>query len=209
MPAPEAQRLPITAAVLAGGRSMRMGEEKTLLPVGGVPLILRVVSAVLEVCAEAVVVTNQPEVAVQAGLPDEVAIVQDEVAYQGPLGGLATALGVSRHPWVFAVAADMPWLEPGIVRVLWSEREEADVVIPVSHKGVEPLLALYRAETCLEAARETLRSDRRRIVAMFGSLRVREVGVERFAEVDPELRSLVNVNTADDLAKVRSRGNLR
>ncbi len=208
MPALRQDRLPITAAVLAGGRSTRMGQEKTLLPVDGVPLIVRVVSAVLEVCADAVVVTNQPDVAARAGLPDSVAVVRDEIAYQGPLGGLATALGVARQPWVLAVAADMPWLEPGVARVLWEEHADADVVIPVSEKGVEPLLALYRVETCLAAARETLRGDRRRIVAMFGGLRVAEVPVERLAEVDPELRSLVNVNTAEDLAKVRSEADL-
>ncbi|HEX9093956.1 MAG TPA: NTP transferase domain-containing protein, partial [Coriobacteriia bacterium] len=54
-------RLPITAAVLAGGRSMRMGVDKTLLAVDGESLLARVVEAVGEVCAHTIVVTNRPE----------------------------------------------------------------------------------------------------------------------------------------------------
>ncbi len=84
-------KLPITAAVLAGGRSLRMGVDKTLLDVDGRPLVARVVGAVGEVCEQTLVVTNRPEALADAGLPGEVRVVQDEVAYQGPLGGLERA----------------------------------------------------------------------------------------------------------------------
>ncbi|MDO9557299.1 MAG: formate dehydrogenase accessory sulfurtransferase FdhD [Coriobacteriia bacterium] len=198
-----ASRIPVTAAVLAGGRSLRMGIDKTLLSVEGEPLVVRVTESVGDVCAHTVIVTNRPEALEEIDLPAGVRVLQDTVAYQGPLGGLATALEQSEDEWVLAVAADMPWLRPELVRALWDARDGAQVVIPVSSKGAEPLLALYHV-SCLPAARAVLESGRRRLIAMLPSLKVVEVPVESLRDVDPELRSLVNVNTPEELADVRA-----
>ena len=198
-------RIPVTAAILAGGRSMRMGVDKTLLAVDGESLLLRVVEAVGRVCAHTVVVTNRPEQAGEAGLSINVPVLADEVPFQGPLGGLVTALKEAPDEWVLAVAADMPWLEPELVRALWEARDGAQVVVPLTEKGLEPLLALYHRD-CLPVARRVLLSGRRRIVAMFSELRVVEVPVEALRAADPQLRSLVNVNTPEDLADVREDG---
>jgi FdhD protein len=196
------ERLPITAAVLAGGRSMRMGVDKTLLPVDGELLVTRVVEVVAEVCDHVVVVTNRPEALADATLPEGVRVLQDEVAYQGPLGGLVTALSAAQDDWVLAVAADMPWLRPEVVRLLWDARGDAQAVMPVGDKGPEPLLALYHRD-CLPVAKSVLDSGRRRLVAMLSSVRVVEVPLEALREADPDLVSLVNVNTPEDLSDVR------
>jgi FdhD protein len=196
-------RLPLTAAVLAGGRSVRMGVDKTLLDVDGEPLVTRVARVVDSVCTQTVVVTNRPEALAEAALPDSIAVIVDEVAYQGPLGGLATAMAFADNEWVLAVAADMPHLEPQIINALWDAREGYDVVLPVGEKGPEPLLAIYRVAACLPAAREVLATGRRRLVAIFSALKVAELPLESLRAVDPELRSLVNVNTPADLAEAR------
>lgn len=204
VPGPESLHdlLPVTAAVLAGGRSMRMGVDKTLLAVDGEPLVARVVEAVGEVCAHTLIVTNRPDALAEAGLPPEVPVLTDEVAYQGPLGGLVTALKDAPDDWVLAVAADMPWLQPAVVRALWDARDGAQVVVPVTEKGTEPLLALYH-RSCLPVARRVLETGRRRLVAMFAELTVVEVPVELLRDADPELVSLFNVNTPDDLLEAR------
>jgi FdhD protein len=205
MAEPADAKIPVTAAVLAGGRSMRMGVDKTLLPVDGEPLLARVVDAVAEVCDHVVIVTNRPEQAGEAGLPAGVAVLVDEVPFQGPLGGLVSALKDAPDDWVLAVAADMPWLEPDLVRALWNARDGAQIVVPLTEKGPEPLLALYHRD-CLPVARRVLESGRRRLVAMFPDLRVAEVPIESLRSADPGLRSLVNVNTPEDLAEVREEG---
>lgn len=199
---PEPDLLPVTAAVLAGGRSMRMGVDKTLLPVDGEPLLARVVEAVGEVCAHTMVVTNRPEALERAALPRGVPVVADEVAHRGPLGGLVTALKNAPDDWVLAVAADMPWLQPALVRALWDARGTARAVVPLTDKGPEPLLALYHRD-CLPAAQRVLASGRRRLVAMFDELDVVEVPVDELRFADPDLVSLFNVNTLDDLIEAR------
>ncbi len=204
MTPPEAPApIPVTAAVLAGGRSMRMGVDKTLLHVDGVPLVSRVVEAVSSVCSHVTVVTNRPDSLADAGLPEGVSVLTDEVAYLGPLGGLVTAMGAATDEWVLAVAADLPWLSTGLIRALWELRDGADVVVPVTAEGAEPLLALYRVEACLPAARAAIESGRRRLVAFFGAVKVLEVPIESLRDSDPDLRSFLNVNTPSDLAEAR------
>lgn len=195
-------RIPVTAAVLAGGRSMRMGIDKTLLPVDGEPLVRRVVDTVAAVCEHVIVATNRPEALADVGLPENVPTFKDEIPYQGPLGGLATALAHAQDEWVLAVAADMPWVRPEVVRALWEARDGGQVVILVTDKGPEPLLALYHTSV-LPVVQRVLASGRRRIVAIFRDVNVVEVPVDTLRAVDPELRSLVNVNTPEDLAGVR------
>lgn len=194
--------IPVTAAVLAGGRSQRMGVDKTLLPFDGEPLVARVADIAAQVCSGVMVVTNRPEAVADIGLPASVSILTDEVAYQGPLGGLVTALTHAEEEWVLALAADMPWLEPKVIRALWDARDGAQVVLPTSEKGPEPLLALYHTSV-LPEARRVLESGRRRLVAILPKVKTVEVSLDTLRRVDPGLRSLVNVNTPEELVEVR------
>ncbi len=180
-----------------------MGVDKTLLDVDGRALISRVIDAVGEVCEHTLVVTNRPEALVALKLPADVRVVRDEVEYQGPLGGLATALAEATSEWILAVAADIPHLTPEVVRALWDLREGADAVVPITEKGLEPLLALYRVEACLPVAREVLATGRRRLVAIFAHVKTVEVPADALRAVDPDLRSLINVNTPADLLDAR------
>lgn len=198
----ESNRIPVTAAVLAGGRSQRMGVDKTLLLFDGEPLVRRVAETAGSVCEHVVVVTNRPEAIEAAGLPPGVRILTDEVAYQGPLGGLVTALAAAEDEWVLAVAADMPWLEPSVIRALWDARDGAQMVMPVGEKGPEPLLALYHV-SCLPEARRMLATGRRRLIAIASSVKAIEVPLDSFKDVDPGLRSIVNVNTPEELLESR------
>jgi FdhD protein len=196
------QRIPVTAAVLAGGRSQRMGVDKTLIPFDGEPLVRRVAETAARVCNNVMVVTNRPEAIAEAGLASSVRVLADEVAYQGPLGGLVTALGAADDEWVLALGADMPWLEPSVIQALWQLRGDAQAVVPIGEKGPEPLLALYH-RSCLDEARRVLASGRRRIVGILPGLRAVEVPLDALRSADPELRSLVNVNTPEELLEVR------
>lgn len=193
--------LPITAVILAGGRSLRMGVDKTQLPLGGLPMVARATASMEAIASETIIVTNRPDELPLEYIDSDVIILKDEVAYQGPLGGLATALPVASQDWILAVAADMPWVNPDVIKTLYSYIDNHDVVIAVGENGPEPLLALYRKETVLPAAREVIETGRRRIVAMFDKLRVAEVDTESLREVDPKLASFFNVNTQTDLAE--------
>lgn len=200
-------RLPLTGAVLAGGRSRRMGTDKALVRVGGQLLASRVASSLAEVCECVVIAASDASALRGIDLPLEVRVLCDEVAFQGPLGGLATVLAAAETEWVVAVGVDMPFVQPDVIRALWAElgaaSEPVDVVMPVGEKGPEPLLALYRC-ACLDAVRETLAQGGRRVTDLASRVRVLEVPLERFREADPTFASFVNVNTAEDLAQAQA-----
>ena len=200
---PDDGRLPITAAVLAGGESQRMGADKALIEVNGRTLVERAVDSVRHLCEETIVVTGDPETLAEARLPSDVRIVSDEVPGLGPLGGLVTALASAGRRWVLALAVDMPFVDPAVLRLLWDSRDHAEAVVPLTGRGAEPMLALYAKEPCLRAARSALEAGERRPLALLDTVDTVEVGEGALREADPELRSLENVNTPADLERIR------
>ncbi len=194
--------LPVTAAVLAGGRSRRMGFDKTLVRVGGHTLVARVAESLGSVCSEVLVVTNHPEDLADAGLPEGARVVADDLPYSGPLGALATAMDAASQEWVLLAAADMPWIEPGVIDLLWSNRDGVDAVVPLTEGGLEPLLALYATSTS-DIARALLEDGMRRPAELLERVSTCEVGPEELRLADPELASFVNVNTPEELASAK------
>ena len=194
--------LPITAAVLAGGRSRRMGFDKTLVRVGGHTLVARVAESLGSVCSEVLVVTNHPEDLAEAGLPQGVRVVVDDLPYSGPLGALTTAMGQASQDWVLLAAADMPWIVPSVIDLLWSNREGVDAVVPLTEGGLEPLLALYSTST-RDAARALLDDGMRRPAQLLERVSTTEIGSAELRAADPELASFVNVNTPEELASAK------
>ena len=119
-----------------------MGREKALLELGGVPLIVRTARLVESVTGSATVIGESAGIRA-LGLR---CVPDDDWPGVGPLGGIATALRVSRAPWSLVVACDLPyltrpWLEYLVGRALSSD---ADAVIAMNDGGAEPLCAAYR-----------------------------------------------------------------
>ncbi|HJV64342.1 MAG TPA: molybdenum cofactor guanylyltransferase [Geomonas sp.] len=190
----------VTGVILAGGASRRMGSNKAVLPYGGTTLIERIYRQVSTLCAEVMVVTNTPEVYPFLPCPK----VQDIYPGMGPLAGIHAALSQSRTGYILAVACDMPWINPALVRALASGREGWDVVIPEGEKGMEPLHALYSTR-CLPAVEKALSDHRGRIVSFFDDVRVKVLLLSETAQLDPGLRAFRNINTVQDYLALEPR----
>ena len=185
----------LTIAIQAGGKSSRMGTDKSFVPFRGRPLIATVIDAVAGLGDELILVTNKPDAYAHLGLP----MYGDLYPETGPLGGIYTALRHAAHPHVLTVACDMPWLNRPLLEYMAGLRQTADVVVPRWDKYPEPLHAIYSKE-CLEPIREKLDAEMYKITAFFGRVKVRFVDREEIERFDPEGRSFVNVNTPDELA---------
>src|SRR4030042_222729 len=111
-PVPEATRF--TGAILAGGFSRRLGQDKAALQLGGKPLALWVHEALAPLVGDCWLITNQPLAHLAFGLP----LMTDLRPCQGPAGGLLTALFSARTPWVLAAAVDNPFLAPALLTAL-------------------------------------------------------------------------------------------
>jgi molybdopterin-guanine dinucleotide biosynthesis protein A len=111
-----------------------------------------------------------------------------------------SALVAARTPWVLAVACDMPFIQPEAVRVLLEARGEAVDAVCFEVAGrLEPLLAVYR--TALAAGWGAALGEDPSLRQLLSCYRTRLLPEVALRAVDPTLRSLVNVNTPEDLTR--------
>jgi len=186
----------IGGIVLCGGESRRMGRSKALLPFGPELMLERVVRILAPLVQPIVVVraTNQ-------SLPPlkNIRLATDRHAARGPLEGLAAGLEAlnSDADGAYVTSCDVPLLEADFVTSLISRLEQYDVVVPVEGELYHPLAAVYRTSVFPEIQR-LLSSNQLRPVYLFDRVQTKYVNVEELRSVDPQLRSLMNLNHWDD-----------
>lgn len=190
-----------TAVVLAGGRSTRMGEDKAFADLRGKPLVEWVLDALEPLTRTFVLVVNDP--AKFAPYAGRARIAVDDPPGHGPLAGLRTGLRVARDEWVFATSCDAPFLQPAFVQALQRHTRGHDAAIPGTPQERWPLTAFYHRR-CIAAMDRAVQRGEQRLIGFHGDVDVRWVPVEELRPADPELRSLWNLNTPEDLAKARS-----
>ena len=190
----------LSAVVLVGGRSSRMGRHKAMLPFGGTTLIERLIAELRRV-SDDIVVVAAPESVPESVLPPlDVRVVRDEVAFAGPASALLAGLRFVRREVAFACGSDLPMLGAQLAVQLCSMLEEHDdAVIPVVAEHPQVLHAVYRRR-CVSALETMLARGDRRLYAIDRLVKVRRVEENELRSFDPELRSFFNLNTPEDYA---------
>ena len=191
----------VHAFILAGGSSSRMGADKALLQLDGQPLLLRA-ARLLDLLVASVTVIGDPARYASLGL----AVVPDDVPGLGPLGGIATALRISRTPWNLAVGCDLPyltaaWIESLISRALASR---ADALLPEGESGPEPLCAVYHAR-CAPAISAALERGVRKVTSGLAGLVIETLPPAAWKEFDSGDCLFKNMNSPADYAEARAR----
>jgi molybdenum cofactor guanylyltransferase len=185
----------MTGAILAGGRSTRMGTNKAVLEFGGQRLIEGLLQKIRPLFPEVLIIAN--ESAPYADL--DVPVFPDRIPDTGSLGGIYTAVNHSAFPQTFCIACDMPLANPAVIAYLRDQAPGYDVVVPRTEEGYQPLHAVY-SQTCLPRMEAMIRAGSLKIDRLFPSVRVRTVEAEELRPLDPSLRCFVNVNTREELA---------
>ena len=182
--------------VLAGGRSSRLGLDKAFLRVGtGRPLVEQILSLLARLSDDLIVVANEPEVFAHLG----VRIVGDAFPGKGALGGIYSGLAAGRHERSLVVACDMPFLNANLLKYMLSLPSDYDVVIPRHGDGLVETMHTVYTRACLGPIRRQLELGELRVIGFFPSVVVRYVEEPELRLLDPELLSLFNVNTPDQL----------
>lgn len=189
----------LTVSIQAGGQSSRMGEDKALKLFLGRPLIQRVMDRLAPIADEMIVTTNRP---------DDYAFLNTRLTPdlkpgRGALGGLYTAIATASNPFVAVVACDMPFASATLLEAAKTlmVHEEADVVIPKTDHGYEPIHALYRRATCLPAIEAAIDADQWKVIAWFPQVKVRVLTSEEIQRYDPTGLAFWNVNTPEEFAE--------
>jgi molybdopterin-guanine dinucleotide biosynthesis protein A len=192
---------PFSAVILAGGRSVRFGRDKSAEVIAGRSLLQRVVDAVGPVASE-IVIVRAPGMRPPTARSETPLRHAEDVREGGALAGLYTGLLVASQPVAVVLGCDMPLLSGPLLRYLRGLLSESlDVVMPLWKGQEEPLHAFYR-RTCLSAIEKTLDEGERRVVRFLPDVRVRYVSHDELQRVDPEGHSFWNVNQPSDLARI-------
>jgi molybdenum cofactor guanylyltransferase len=188
----------VSAIVLAGGASVRLGQDKALVEIAGRTLVERVVDVLRSLVDEIVLVTPSPERLAWLELPT----VGDVYPGIGTLGGLHAGLATIEHPYGLVVGCDMPFLNRDLLAYMISQTGDAEVVMPRVGRFYEPLHALY-ARSILPVLEQHILAGQRRIRQACAGLRTRYILEQEIARHDPEQLSFFNVNTPEDLARAQ------
>src|SRR5580693_6387594 len=197
----------VAGLILAGGESSRMGVDKGLLEIAGVPMIVRAARLVESVTGAPAVVVGTPEKYRGLGLRT----IADDWPGGGPLGGIATALRASDAEWNLIVACDLPyltreWLEYLLQRGRDSA-EEAVVAMNLTaanKRGAEPLCAMYH-KGCAPSIRRALERGVRKVTDGLAELRVEMMEPAKWKDFDSDGLLFKNVNTPADYEEAKAK----
>ncbi len=215
----------VSALILAGGKSRRMGRDKALVQVEGEPTIARVIARVKPISTDIMIVANDHDAYARFG----VKIVGDIYRDMGSLGGIYSGLLAAQEEYALALACDMPFVNPDLLRYLVSLTPGYDVVIPrvsnisgkkphsntngaetsrafAKDRDLHPLHAVY-SKRCLPPMNACLLAGDLRVIGFFDQVRLRIVEPAEVERFDPEHLSFFNMNTPEDLAAIGRLGN--
>ena len=188
----------VSAVVLAGGRSSRFGRDKLAEPVGGRAILDHAIDAVRTVATDVVVV-----VAPDGSSPErpDVRVVRDATAFEGPLVGLLAGLGAARESAVLVTAGDMPELRQAVADALLAELigSGVDAVVLEDAGRPRPLPMAIARDPGRAAAQRLIDAGERRLRALVEALAATVIPEQTWRALDPEGRSLRDVDTPNDL----------
>ncbi len=202
----------LSGVILAGGASRRMGRDKAWVELAGRPLVEHVCARLGEICAELVIVTNNPTPFARL----DVRVVGDVWPGSGSLGGIYSGLLAAQSDQAIVVACDMPFLNANLIGYMRGVSGEYDLVIPsapdpskppkrqgavesAKDHDLHPLHAIY-GKRCLEPMAVRIQAGDLRAISFYPDVRVRMVSEAEVDRFDARHLSLFNINTADDLA---------
>ncbi|MBW7995717.1 MAG: NTP transferase domain-containing protein [Candidatus Glassbacteria bacterium] len=183
-------RLPAAGIILAGGKSRRMGKDKSQLPVRGKPLIEHVYNQLKPLFGQ---------ILISSGLPGQHCIngaltVPDKFPGAGPVMGIMSCLEASACQLNFVAACDIPGIDYRLIRMMYNQAGDYDAVIPRwGEAEYEPLFGFYRKSLC-GPFRLFIDSGGRKVREALAPHRVKYIRIENE-------RRLRNLNTPKDYAE--------
>ena len=185
----------VTAIVLCGGRSTRMGRDKASLPFGSETMAERVERLAGEVAGRVIAVGRRDQAT---------STVHDAIEDQGPLAGIAAGLAASTTDINIVVACDMPLIKPAVLGRLAAMLGDHDMCVAIVDGHATVLCGAYHKRVASHA-QQLLDSGERRVMGLLDRVDVRRVDAAVFRDIDPDLETFISVDTPGQYGEVSSR----
>ena len=185
-----------TAIVLAGGESLRMGQDKGFIEFEGKRLIDRTLDTLRPIFKEVFIIAKKRELFSSFALP----VYSDIFPNSGPMGGVYTGLFHSKGP-VFAIACDMPFLNTEVIRFLLGKLQNYDAAVFRSPDGLHPLYGVYAKSVFPMMENLLIHKGDLKMMNFLKKINTLEIDLDQVRHLDPQLRFLTNINTPDELKR--------
>lgn len=177
----------VTAVILAGGKSSRMGRDKGLAEFNGKPLVQFAIDACRKLTSEIFISTGDTEYS-RFGFP----LITDNFKERGPIGGIEAGLTATKTPGILVCPCDMPGISPNILKLILQKATVKNVVVAASGEGkIFPVLG-YFSKTALPVIQNQIQKGDFKLMALLKELHADTVVV-------PDEEELLNVNCPEDL----------
>ncbi len=197
-----------SAVVLAGGSSTRFGQDKAFLTLKGLPLVEHVLDAVKSIVDECILVVSSPEQVDRYSriLDAQVVIYTDESDSKGPLKGAHKGFTEAQGEYTLLLPCDTPFVSRDVASLMLDLCVGRNAAIPRwPNCQIEPLQAVYRTKASAKAAEEALGRGDMKMQGLIDRLQmVRYVSTLVIEQIDPQLMTFFNINTALDLKKAEA-----
>ena len=186
----------LTAFILAGGQSRRMGQDKAFLELGGRTLL-----------DHALALANAVSPAVRIVAPQEKFLtiartIEDVFPDRGPLGGIHAALRCTATELNLVLAVDLPFVEADFLTYMITQASQVSawITLPEAGKGLQPLCAVYRRDF-REVAERALNKRKNKIDRLFANVETRVIAEPEIARMGFPVEMFQNLNTPEEFAK--------
>jgi len=183
------QKKDITAIVLAGGKSTRMGTDKGWIDINGATFMARIINTVRPLVSNIIIVSDDARYD-QFGTKRVTDIIPDA----GPLGGIFSGLFYSETAINLVLSCDVPLIHEAVITELLKGNDpEKDIVQLQSQGKTMPLIALYKKQ-CIHPILSSLKSGERRLTKVVSQLNTKTIVLDASLE-----KFVTNINTPEDL----------
>lgn len=185
----------LSVGVLAGGKSTRMGQDKALLQWESKRFIDRI-------CGELNGFSQVLISAAKKGMYEDTGyqVVYDEHPDIGPMEGIYQILNAAREEYVFVCAADMPFIEKGLVEYMAEFiSSDYDCYCLVDEEHIHPLCAIY-SKKMLPVIREQIESGHFRLLSVLRAVRTKYIRLENSCF---DRKIVKNINTREEYARLK------
>jgi len=189
----------VSAFILAGGKSTRMGADKAFVLLSGRTLLARLLDAARSLTPLVRIVGNPARYAAFAP------VIEDIFPECGPLGGIHAALRSSSTDLTVVLAVDIPFVSLALLQFLIARARSAPtamVTVANANGGLQPLCAVYRRQFA-ELAESALRSGNYKIGALFDQASTQVIGEDELEAAGFSPQIFRNLNTPEELARAQ------
>ena len=189
----------VSAFILAGGKSTRMGTDKAFVLLGGRnsdTLLARSLEVARAVTSEVRIVGDPAKFAAFAP------VVEDIFRDCGPLGGIHAALRSSATDLNLILAVDVPFVSPALLQFLIERARgsTATVTLAQAGGGWQPLCAVYR-RAFADVAEKALQAGSYKIDTLFAAPSTKLITAEDLSNAGFSPEMFRNLNTPKELAE--------